>query len=169
MSNATTANTGGSTPSLKVNMSNQAPSLDLSTDAGLDAENSTFDLDRGYFSGNELDNRKARNLLRKRGGAESAGHSRQSSTMDDSSKPSLGMKRHSRLSSVDSIRERALVAISPAAKAYHSSSYKGRFRSSSARNLTPIRAPIAQSPTVTNLEENSLSAISSPKLVNGTT
>ncbi|OCT47386.1 SAM domain family protein [Cladophialophora carrionii] len=166
MSNATTANTSGSAPSLKLNISNQPPSIDLSVD---DGENSTAELDRGYFSGNELDNRKARNLLRKRGGAESAGHSRQSSAMDDSSRIGLGMKRHTRLSSVDSIRERALVAISPAAKAYHSRSYKGRFRSASARNLTPIRSPIPQSPTVTNLEEDSLSALSSPKLVNGST
>ena len=169
MSNATTANTGGSTPSLKLNISNQPPSIDLSTDADFDGENSTVDLDRGYFSGNELDNRKARNLLRKRGGAESAGHSRQSSAMDDSSRPALGLKRHSRLSSVDSIRDRALSTISPAAKAYHSSSYKARFRSSSARNLTPIRSPVAPAPTVTNLEEESLPALSSPKPVSGST
>ncbi len=169
MSNATTANTGGSTPSLKLNISNQPPSIDLSTDADVDGENSTVDLDRGYFSGNELDNRKARNLLRKRGGTESAGHSRQSSAIDDSSRPALGLKRHSRLSSVDSIRDRALSTISPAAKAYHSSSYKARFRSSSARNLTPIRSPVAPAPLVTNLEEESLPALSSPKPIDGST
>lgn len=169
MSNATTANTGGSTPSLKLNTSNRPPSVDLSTEADQDAENSTIDLDRGYFSGNELDNRKARNLLRKRGGTESGGHSRQSSALDDSSRPSYGMKRHSRLSSVDSIRDRALSTISPASKAYHSSSYKARFRSSSARNLTPIRSPVAQSPAVTNLEEENFSEVSSPKPVSGST
>ncbi|KAJ9604093.1 polar growth protein [Cladophialophora chaetospira] len=167
MSNATTVNTGGSTPSLKLNTSNRPPSVDLSTEADLDVENSTIDLDRGYFSGNEVDNRKARNLLRKRNGPESAGHSRHSSAVDDSSKINPGLKRHSRLSSVDSIRDRALM--SPAAKAYHSSSYKARFRSSSARDLTPIRSPVAQSPAVTNLEEENLSQVSSPKPVSGST
>lgn len=169
MSNATTANTSGSTPSLKLNVSNQAPSIDLATsDVGFDAETSTVDIDRGYFSGNEVDNRKARNLLKKRGGADSVGHSRQSSLLDDTSKASLSMARHSRLSSVDSIRDRGSI-ISPAAKAYHSRSYKGRFRSSSARLLTPVRSPVAQSPTVTNLEDESLSAVSSPKPVSGST
>jgi hypothetical protein len=166
MSNATTAHTSGSTPSLRLNVSNKPPSIDLMTDTGNEGEDSTIDIDRGYFSGNEVDNRKARNLLKKRGGTESASHSRQSSAMDGSSKANLGMKRHSRLSSVDSIRERTLSAMSPASKAYHSSSYKGRFRSASARNLTPIKSPVAPSPTVTNLEDD-FSAFSSPKPVSG--
>ena len=169
MSNATTANTSGSTPSLKLSVSNRPPSVDLSTETDLDTENSAVDLDRGYFSGNELDNRKARNTLRKRGGAESAGHSHQSSMLEDSTRAGFGLRRHSRLSSVDSIRDRALMTISPAAKAYHSSSYKGRFRSSSARNLTPIRSPVALSPTVTNLEEDPLSAAASPNPLSGST
>ncbi|EXJ67051.1 uncharacterized protein A1O5_09697 [Cladophialophora psammophila CBS 110553] len=165
MSNATTANTSGSSPSLRLHISNQTASVDLAADPGFNSELSTFDLDRGYFSGNEVDNRRARNLLKKRGGVESVSHSRQSSVLDDSSKDGLGMKRHSRLSSVDSIRGAA--SISSAAKAYHSRSYKGRFRSASARNLTVQRSPIAQSPTVTNLEDDSLSALSSPKAVSG--
>ncbi|OAP58950.1 hypothetical protein AYL99_06247 [Fonsecaea erecta] len=165
MSNATTANNGGSTPSLRLHISNPATSVDLEGDAGFSGELSNFDLDRGYFSGNEVDNRKARNLLKKRGGMESASHSRQSSVLDDSSKDGVGMKRHSRLSSLDSIRGAA--PITSAAKAYHSRSYKGRFRSASARNLTMQRSPIAQSPTVTNLEDDGLSAVSSPKAVGG--
>ncbi|KIY02586.1 uncharacterized protein Z520_01051 [Fonsecaea multimorphosa CBS 102226] len=164
MSNATTANTGGSTPSLRLHISNPITSMDLDADAEFGGELSTFDLDRGYFSGNEVDNRKARTLLKKRGGMESASHSRQSSVLDDSSKEALGMKRHSRLSSLDSIRG---APISSAAKAYHSRSYKGRFRSASARNLTTQRSPIAQSPTVTNLEDDGLSALSSPKAIGG--
>ncbi|KIW28548.1 uncharacterized protein PV07_08202 [Cladophialophora immunda] len=165
MSNATTANTGGSTPSLRLQISYPATSVDLDADASFSGELSTIDLDRGYFSGNEVDNRKARNFLKKRGGGESVSHSRQSSVLDDSSKDGLGMKRHSRLSSLDSIRAGA--PLSSAAKAYHSRSYKGRFRSASARNLTMQRSPIAQSPTVTNLEDDGISALSSPKAVSG--
>ncbi|OQU95153.1 PH domain-containing protein [Cladophialophora immunda] len=100
MSNATTANTGGSTPSLRLQISYPATSVDLDADASFSGELSTIDLDRGYFSGNEVDNRKARNFLKKRGGGES-------------------------------------------------------------------RSPIAQSPTVTNLEDDGISALSSPKAVSG--
>ncbi|KAH0835320.1 hypothetical protein AYO21_01542 [Fonsecaea monophora] len=166
MSNATTANTDGSTPSLRLHIGNPPISVDLDADVGFSSELSTIDLDRGYFSGNEVDNRKAKNLLKKRGGIESVGHSRQSSVLDDSSKDALGVKRHSRLSSLDSFR--ATSSLSSAAKAYHSRSYKGRFRSASARNPSTQRSPIAQSPTVTNLEDGGLSALSSPKPVSGT-
>lgn len=166
MSNVTTTNAGASTPSLKLNISRQPESVDISTDSAYDGESSNIDLDRGYFSGNELDNRKSRNLLRKR---ESASHSRHSSLLDETSKPGIGVKRHSRLSSVDSIpiRERRPPVTSPAAKAYHSSSYKARFRSSSAKNLATQRSTIAQSPTVTNLEDDGTSVLSSPKAVSG--
>lgn len=160
MSNATTANAGESTPSLKVSAA--ADNLDLTTTPPFLGDTSTVDLDRGYFSGNEVENRKSRNILRKRDGGESASHSRQSSAfVDDSKQPSRNSKRHSRLSSVDSIRNPSL--ISSAAKAYHSNSYKGRFRSASARNLITQRSPVVTSPTVTNLEDDSLSNVSSPQ------
>ena len=166
MSNATTANAGTSTPSLKLNTDSNQESLDLSAESPFDAPVPTIDLDRGYFSGNEVDNRKVRNLLRKRDGASSSMHSRQSSMLDEPSK-SVANKRHSRLSSVDSIRDRTSAALSPAAKAYHSRTYKGRFRSSSARSLNLQKSPIAPSPTVTNLEDDSVSAFSSPKATSG--
>lgn len=169
MSNATTENAGASTPSLKLNISKKRESVEMPADSPFEGDHSTLDLDRGYFSGNEVDNRKARNLLRKRGGGETAGHSRQSSLLEDPAKSGLTMKRHSRLSSVDSIRDRSASALSPAAKAYHSRSYKGRFRSASARNLTTQQSPIAQPPAVTNLEDDNLSAVSSPKATSGST
>ncbi|KIW11173.1 hypothetical protein PV08_10473 [Exophiala spinifera] len=166
MSNATTADAGESTPSLKV--STAADTMDLSTTPPFLGDTSTVDLDRGYFSGNEVDNRKTRNTLRKREGADSASHSRQSSAMDDSKQSNRTSKRHSRLSSLDSSRNPTLV--SSAAKAYHSSSYKGRFRSASARNLIPQRSPVVTtSPTVTNLEDDSLSNVSSPRGISATT
>ncbi|KIV81953.1 hypothetical protein PV11_04099 [Exophiala sideris] len=159
MSNATTANADSSTPSLGLNANRQPENLGLLTPPFIE-DSSAVDIDRGYFSGNEVDNRKTRNLLRKRDGAESLGHSRQSSALEESSKADI--KRHSRLSSLDSSRGPG--ANSAAAKAYHSSSYKARFRSASARNLTAQRSPsIIQSPTVTNLEDDSISSLSSPK------
>ncbi|KAK6387697.1 polar growth protein [Exophiala oligosperma] len=164
MSNATTANAGESTPSLKV--STAADNTDLTLTPPFLGDTSTVDLDRGYFSGNEVENRKTRNILRKRDGGESVGHSRQSSAIDESKQQSRNSKRHSRLSSVDSIRNPSL--ISSAAKAYHSSSYKGRFRSASARNLITQRSPVVTSPTVTNLEDDSLSNVSSPQGMSAT-
>lgn len=160
MSNATTANADSSTPSLKLNGSRPQESVSLETPPLIE-DSSAVDLDRGYFSGNEVENRKSRNLLRKREGVESLSHSRQSSALEDASKAGTGMKRHSRLSSLDSARGPG--PNSSAAKAYHSSSYKARFRSASARNLTAQRSPSIQSPTVTNLEDDSISGLSSPK------
>jgi hypothetical protein len=166
MSNATTANTGASTPSLRLNTGTKRESLDLATDLPFDSDHPNLDLDRGYFSGNEVDNRKIRNLLRKRDSVGSPNHSRQSSMADEPSKTAAA-KRHSRLSSVDSTRDRNSAALSPAAKAYHSRTYKGRFRSASARSLNLQKSPIAPSPTVTNLEDDNLSSLSSPRVISG--
>jgi len=163
MSNAKTANTETSTPSLRLNTGTKRESLDLATDLPFDSERADPDLDRGYFSGNEVDNRKIRNLLRKRDSVGSPSHSRQSSLLDDPSKTAVA-KRHSRLSSVDSTRDRSSTPLSPAAKAYHSRAYKGRFRSASARSLNLQKSPIAPSPTVTNLEDENLSSVSSPRV-----
>ncbi|EXJ85144.1 hypothetical protein A1O3_05819 [Capronia epimyces CBS 606.96] len=164
ISNATTTNPGASTPSLKVDV---GKNISVLADSPFDGEPSTVDIDRGYFSGNEVENRKSRNLLRKKGGGENANHSRQSSMIEEARRPALGVKRHSRLSSADSIRDRGSATMSLAAKAYLSQSSKSRARSSSARNLTIERSPVAPSPTVTNLEDDNLSALSSPKLLGG--
>lgn len=163
MSNATTANTGTSTPSLRLITGTKRESLDLATDLPFNSDRADVDLDRGYFSGNEVDNRKVRNLLRKRDSVSSPSHSRQSSLLDEPSK-AAATKRHSRLSSVDSTRDRNSTALSPAAKAYHSRTYKGRFRSASARSLSLQKSPVAPSPTVTNLEDENLSSLSSPRV-----
>lgn len=167
MSNATTANTGPSTPSLTLTTGTKRESLDLATNLPFDGHHPTIELDRGYFSGNEVDNRKVRNLLKKRDSLGSPSHSRQSSLLDEAGK-GVTAKRHSRLSSVDSIRDRNSTALSPAAKAYHSRTYKGRFRSASARSLNLQKSPVAPSPTVTNLEDDNLSSVSSPKVGSGT-
>ena len=90
------------------------------------------DVDRGYISGNEIDSKKSRNVLRKKDAA-SVGHSRQNSYNQDTGN-TLGVpRRHSRFGSADSIRETLASVTSPASKIYHGNSLKGRFRSISVR------------------------------------
>lgn len=91
------------------------------------------DLDRGYFSGTELDSRRARRVLQKRtstGG--SISHSRKSSYADDPYRIKSAGKRQSRIASVDSMRDAAR-HVSPAAQTYNDSPQKSRFRSLSSR------------------------------------
>jgi hypothetical protein len=127
---------------------------DQSSDPSLHADPSLVDLDRGYFSGGELDNRKSRNVLRKRDSASSPVHSRVSSMVEGQKLAVSGAKRHSRMGSADSVRDLIPLVTSSASKAYHNNTFRGRLRSSSAR------APMARSPsgpgpspTVTNLED----------------
>jgi len=114
------------------------------------------DLDRGYVSGGEMDNKKARNVLRKRETA-SATHSRQSSYQGDMKRISVaGARRHSRFGSVDSIKDTVAHMTSPASKIYHSGgAFKGHFRNSSANEaIATASAPSKDltSPAVTKLE-----------------
>lgn len=103
-------------------------------------------LDRGYFSGGEVDSRRTRKLLRKRDSlVGSANHSRKSSYADDQIRSTSGNQRRFRFGSADSSRERP-GHVSAAAKAYHSGSQKGRARSSGSHTAD-------QPPGVTNLEE----------------
>jgi hypothetical protein len=147
---STPASTNITVPSMDSKGLKKQESLDMSANSPLLTDGPNLDLDRGYFSGNEVDNRKARNVLRKSIG--SPGHSRQSSLLDEQRKAGPSIKRHSRLSSVDSVRDPGPL-VTPASKAYHSSSYKGRFRSASARGPQPKLSPGGLSPTVTNLED----------------
>jgi hypothetical protein len=107
---------------------------------------SPMDLDRGYFSGNEVDNRKSRNVLRKR---DSSTHSRTPSYNTDSSKRP-GANRHSRYGSADTMRDSQ--HISAAAKAYYGQSPRS-LRSSDALSY-PNKPLVAtkDSPTVTKLD-----------------
>ncbi|RMD42070.1 hypothetical protein DV735_g3040, partial [Chaetothyriales sp. CBS 134920] len=120
------------------------------------ALSSHADLDRGYFSGNEVDKRKARNTLRKHdstGATDSPVHSRQSSLLDG--RLSTGGTKQSRMSFVNSPLDRhtqmSAGATSPA-KASSRPVYKGRFRSASARSPVPPASLTNHSPAVTNLE-----------------
>lgn len=96
------------------------------------------DLDRGYFSGTEVDSRRTRRVLQKRGSAVAGNppdHSRKSSYAEEPYQVISPMKRHSRISSVDSIRD-AAKHVSPAAQAYHGTPPKSRLRSLSTRVST---------------------------------
>ncbi|KAI9874179.1 MAG: polar growth protein, partial [Pleopsidium flavum] len=111
------------------------------------------DVDRGYFSGGEIDGRRTRNVLKKRDST-GAGHSRQSSCIEEQRRRSTtGSKRHSRFGSADSIRETVAAVTSPAAKMYYGSTIRNRFRNSSVNESeSSIMAPKdSPSPTVTRL------------------
>ncbi len=148
----------GRSPSVRSTVLKRLGSLDMSANSALFADSPNLDLDRGYFSGNEVDNRKARNVLRK--STSTPTHSRQSSVLDEPPKVMSSPKRHSRLSSVDSSRDPGPL-VTPASKAYHSSKYKGRFRSASARGPMPKLSHGGSSPTVTNLEDEARPSIPS--------
>lgn len=142
--------TAGTPPYLKLDHKREQ-SFDNENDPSLVTGQSAVDIDRGYFSGGEADNRKKGNVLRKRDSLGSPVHSRQSSMLQDPRQSLAAVKRHSRLSSVDSVRD-IVPPVSTASKAYHSSKVNGRFRSASARTASnsQLNGPI--SPVVTNLE-----------------
>ncbi|KAF2006504.1 hypothetical protein P154DRAFT_422241 [Amniculicola lignicola CBS 123094] len=102
----------------------------------------SIDLDRGYFSGGELDNRKGRNVLRKK---ESPGHSR------NPSYNSAYNRRHSRMGSGVSTAD-PVSPMSPAAQKYYGTGGKSH-RSSSAFDFVKPMKPMSDiSPAVTKLE-----------------
>ncbi|ORY14169.1 hypothetical protein BCR34DRAFT_241600 [Clohesyomyces aquaticus] len=106
------------------------------------------DLDRGYFSGGEVDNRKNRNVLRKK---ESPSHSRNTSYSSEAGRKAAYNRRHSRMGSTGSAAE-SLSPISPAAKAYYGSSIKSKRSSSAFDFVRPLKPMNDRSPTVTKLD-----------------
>ena len=114
----------------------------------------TFDtLDRGYFSGGEVEGRQ-RNVLRKKGSTATA-HSRNSSYTDEQRmRSATAHTRHSRFGSVDSVRDSAPPS---AAQKYYGLATNGRRRtpSESSINVPPRPMPPPKdvhSPTVTKLD-----------------
>ena len=153
-----TGSTQATTPTSSIRPSVKNEDLLEVPSPGLE-DHSPADFDRGYFSGNDIDNRK-RNRLSKIG---RSGHSRQTSLVEPQSKRTSMIKRHARLSSAGSIRE-DLALSSPAANAYHAQPGRTRFRSASARATSEQSSPIGMSPTVTNLENESNVSFGSPAL-----
>ncbi|KAE8441503.1 hypothetical protein EG329_004891 [Mollisiaceae sp. DMI_Dod_QoI] len=122
-------------------------------------------LDRGYFSGGELEGRQ-RNVLRKRGStATTTTHSRNSSYTDEQRlRSATAHSRHSRFGSVDSIQG----GPSPAAQKYYNLSINGRRRTPSENSINAPPRPLpppkdAPSPTVTRLEGGAYDSSMLPK------
>ncbi|KLJ08679.1 hypothetical protein EMPG_15883 [Blastomyces silverae] len=110
------------------------------------------DLDRGYFSGGEIDARKSRKFLTKRDSAgRSFSHSRKSSTAEDLKQTRV--KRHSRFGSADSIRD---FVPHFSNKVNQSSSLNGKLGDHSAFSKESF-GDTTHAPTVTNLEEKNTS------------
>lgn len=113
------------------------------------------DLDRGYFSGGEVDNRKSRNVLRKR---ESPSHSRNPSFNTEAGRRAAYDRRHSRIGSAGSTTAGAN-SVSAAAKAYFGGSIKNHHSIKSHRSssnfdfVRPLKPVNDGPPTVTKLLE----------------
>ncbi|KAM5352200.1 hypothetical protein ACJ41O_004923 [Fusarium nematophilum] len=122
---------------------------DLLSPPGPDQQEPSADVDRGYFSGTEVDGRK-RNLLRKR---DSGAESRKSSYAEEQRvRSATAISRQSRFGSVGSMNEGGL---SSAAQKYYGIQSGPHRRtasttSESIRNMPP--AGDAPSPTVTKLD-----------------
>ncbi|RKK19371.1 hypothetical protein BFJ68_g7721 [Fusarium oxysporum] len=128
---------------------------DLLSPSGAEAQDSTVDADRGYFSGTEVDGRK-RNLLRKR---DSNAESRKSSYAEEQRvRSATAMARQSRFGSVGSIAEGG---ISSAAQKYYGIQSGAHRRTASAASESTMNMPPPNdvpSPTVTKLDTSVSSA-----------
>ncbi|RMZ73745.1 budding BOI2 [Pyrenophora seminiperda CCB06] len=131
-----------------------------SNEAGLQAP----DLDRGYFSGGELDNRKNRNVLRKK---DSPSHSRTASYATDSGRRLSYNRRHSRIGSADS--GLPPTPVSAAAKQYYGTSIKSDRSSSAFDFVRPLKPTGDMHPTVTKLvyDTHSIDAIANSPNIPG--
>ncbi|CAA9966842.1 Polarized growth protein Boi2 [Pyrenophora teres f. maculata] len=110
----------------------------------------TSELDRGYFSGGEVDNRKNRNVLRKK---DSPSHSRSGSYATDAGRRLSYNRRHSRIGSADSALQHS--PVSSAAKQYYGTSIKSDRSSSAFDFVRPLKPTSDMHPTVTKLAYDS--------------
>ncbi|KAF2681055.1 hypothetical protein K458DRAFT_310460 [Lentithecium fluviatile CBS 122367] len=143
--------TMGSPQQLRPSSSQQhqhSSSTDVNAFGFQDGPMSSVDLERGYFSGGEVDNRKARNVLRKK---ESPSHSRNPSFSTEAGRRATYNRRHSRIGSADSPTEGS-GSVSAAAKAYYGSSIRSHRSSSNFEFVRPLKPMNDMSPTVTKLE-----------------
>ena len=124
----------------------------MAANHGLGSLPSPADLDRGYFSGNELDNRHKRNVLQKRS---SPAHTRNVSAVTDSARHSAHFKAHGRMASTESMRDEPVSPILSPASGLFAFNRNPTSRAVSspqfpAKPLTGIQGPA--SPIVTKLE-----------------
>ncbi|KAF2839247.1 hypothetical protein M501DRAFT_914248, partial [Patellaria atrata CBS 101060] len=147
------AGNGRATPSMHSHshshshsISTAGPKYEPMSELGLTVVSSA-ELDRGYFSGNEVDNRKSgRNVLRKN----TAGHSRNSSFNTEGKRRS-GYS-HSRMGSTDSTARDNASLLGGAKSIYYSPSQKKSNRVASETQLRPLSSGRDMSPTVTKLD-----------------
>ncbi|KAF1988502.1 hypothetical protein K402DRAFT_419352 [Aulographum hederae CBS 113979] len=142
--------------------SNDGSIADESSEQNLAAP-SQVDLDRGYFSGGEVDNRKFRNMLKKKEEQSGVQGKRRSGTFG-----------HLRMASTDSARDTLAAIASPASKMYHSATFRKSSRTISGSDLAKTASPVQDvHPAVTKLEygnSHSIDAIaSSPHLADSET
>ncbi|KAI0601490.1 hypothetical protein F4775DRAFT_605638 [Biscogniauxia sp. FL1348] len=126
---------------------------DILSNSGLDVADDPADVERGYFSGTDVDGRR-RNVLKKRDSVASQSHSHKSSyTEQQRVRSATALSRRSRYGSVDSVRD----SIPPsAAQIYYGMS--GDHRRTASTNTTesyrpPPPAKDGPSPTVTKLDD----------------
>jgi hypothetical protein len=121
------------------------------------------ELERGYFSGGEVENRKNRNVLRKR---ESPSHSRNASNSAEAGRRASYSRRHSRIGSADSAL-RPASPVSAAAQKYYGTSARSERSSSTFDFVRPLKPASDMPPTVTKLayDSHSIDAIAnSPRI-----
>ncbi|RAQ99172.1 polarized growth protein boi2 [Stemphylium lycopersici] len=123
------------------------------------------EIDRGYFSGGEVDNRKNRNVLRKK---ESPSHSRNASYSTEAGRRMSYGRRHSRIGSADSAL-RPASPVSAAAKQYYGTHTKGERSSSAFDFVRPLKPQTDSNPTVTKLayDSHSIDAIANSPAIPG--
>jgi len=124
--------------------------------------NDAADLDRGYFSGGELDSRKNRNVLRKRDSTGGHNHTRTASYTTEPGtrqRTSSFSRRHSRIGSADAIAPSGHT--SAASKAYFGGGGKSERTSGTFDFVRPLKPMNESNPTVTKLtyDSHSIDAI----------
>jgi hypothetical protein len=130
-----------------------------------EAGKAAAELDRGYFSGGEVENRKNRNVLRKR---ESPSHSQNASYSTDAGRRASYSRRHSRIGSADSAL-RPASPVSVAAQKYYGTSVKSDRSSSAFDFVRPLKPTSDMHPTVTKLayDSHSIDAIANSPHIPG--
>ena len=121
-------------------------------DYGFGSISSPVDLDRGYFSGNEVDARNKRNVLQKKS---TSAHTRNISAATDSARHSASYRNFPRMSSHESMRDPASPIMSPASSQFSfnkpANSRAVSSPHSAVKPLTTIQQPV--SPIVTRLDQ----------------
>ena len=132
---------------------------DGATGQGVQLQDSVADLDRGYFSGTDADGRR-RNVLKKRDSVQAS--PKASYAEEQRVRSATALSRHSRLGSVESVRDSSL---SSAAQKYYGVTKRTpsvTTTTDSLRHFTGSKE--ATNPTVTRLDSNSSDqSRSSPK------